>query len=45
MTEKEQTVIEELQADITYFQNVGFVHLADKFKRDLELIKDLVKKD
>lgn len=45
MTEKEQTVIEELQADITYFQNVGFVNLADKFKRDLELIKDLVKKD
>ena len=38
MTEKEQTVIEELQADITYFQNVGFVHLADKFRTDVKII-------
>lgn len=37
----EQT-IQEIEADINYFKNIGFVELAKKFERDLNTIKDLV---
>lgn len=45
LTDKEQSVIKELETDITYFKNVGFDTLASKFQRDLDIIKGLVKED
>lgn len=40
----EQT-IKELENDVSYFQNIGFVELAKKFERDLNTIKSLVNKN
>lgn len=37
-----QNTIVELEKDITYFTNIGFVTLAEKFTRDLNIIKSLV---
>lgn len=35
-------IIPEIEQDITYFNNIGFEHLADKFIRDLKCIKSLL---
>ena len=40
----EQT-LRELEEDINYFKNIGFVELAKKFERDLNTIKSLVNKN
>lgn len=39
---KVDVVITELEKDITYFNNLGFTNLTEKFKRDLDIIKSLV---
>ena len=39
---KADIVIAELEKDIIYFTNLDFTNLADKFKRDLDIIKSLV---
>ena len=36
-----EEVIKELELDITYFTNLGFENLANKFRRDLNAIKGL----
>lgn len=41
MTEDIQNIIEEIDKDITYFKNLGFDVLAEKFTRDLNVIKSL----
>ena len=41
MTEDIQNIIEEIDKDITYFKNLGFDVLAEKFTRDLNAIKSL----
>ena len=43
MTTNINTTIEELEKDITYFTNLGFNQLVEKFKRDLTAIKELKK--
>ncbi len=40
--EIETNLIPEIEKDITYFGNIGFDHLKDKFIRDLEAIKSLL---
>ena len=37
-----EKLIPEIEQDITYFENIGFVHLKDKFNRDLNIIKSLL---
>lgn len=39
---KVDSVIAELEKDITYFKALGFDHLESKFKRDLDIIRSLV---
>lgn len=34
--------IPEIEKDITYFNNLGFEHLAEKFGRDLECVKSVL---
>ena len=34
--------ISDIEADVTYFKNIGFDTLAHKFERDLNLIKTLI---
>ena len=41
MTEEIKTVVESLEKDITYFKNIGFDIIAEKFTRDLNVIKSL----
>lgn len=41
MTEEIQNIITEIDKDITYFKNLGFDTLAEKFTRDLNVIKSL----
>ena len=36
-----EDIITEIDKDITYFKNLGFDHLAEKFERDLNVIKEL----
>ena len=43
MNETIQKHINELQKDIEYFSNLGFVELSKKFSRDLKTIEDLQK--
>ncbi len=43
--EEKQAIIRQIESDIQYFTNLGFDQLVQKFKRDLELIKSLDKKD
>ena len=43
MNETLQKNINELQKDIEYFSNLGFVELSKKFSRDLKIIEDLQK--
>ena len=38
-----EETIQEIEKDITYFNNLGFVNLAQKFERDLKLINSLRK--
>ena len=33
----------ELENDIAYFKNLGFIQLVEKFERDLKWIKELLK--
>ena len=41
MTEDIQNIIAEIDKDVTYFKNLGFDTLAEKFTRDLNMIKSL----
>lgn len=41
MTEDMKKIIEDIEKDVVYFTNIGFDHLAEKFKRDLNIIKSL----
>lgn len=41
MTEEIQSIITEIDKDVTYFKNLGFDILAEKFTRDLNMIKSL----
>jgi hypothetical protein len=41
MTEEIQNIITEIDRDIRYFKNLGFDILAEKFTRDLNVIKSL----
>ena len=41
MTEETQRIIVEIEKDIAYFKNIGFDVLAEKFTRDLNIIKSL----
>lgn len=41
MTEEIQNIIIEIEKDIRYFKNIGFDILAEKFTRDLNIIKSL----
>lgn len=41
MTEETQRIITEVEKDIIYFKAVGFDTLAEKFTRDLNIIKSL----
>lgn len=41
MIEDTYKVIEEIENDVVYFTNMGFDHLAEKFNRDLNIIKSL----
>ena len=41
MIEDIHKVIEEIENDVVYFTNIGFDYLAEKFKRDLNIIKSL----
>lgn len=41
MTDEVLKTITELEKDITYFKNLGFDMLAEKFSRDLNTIKIL----
>ena len=45
MDEKLNEVIAEIESDITYFERINFNTLADKFRRDLTVIKSLVPKE
>ena len=41
MNEEISKIIEDIEKDITYFKNMGFDHLSEKFQRDLDIIKGL----
>jgi hypothetical protein len=41
MTEETKAIVDSIEKDITYFKNIGFDVLAEKFTRDLNLIKSL----
>ena len=41
MTDDIKIVVESIEKDITYFKNIGFDVLAEKFTRDLNTIKGL----
>lgn len=43
MTEETTIIITEIEKDIVYFKNLGFDTLAEKFTRDLTIIKSLAK--
>ena len=46
MTETDlSTSLTEIEKDIEYFKNLGFTVLSEKFKRDLTIIKELLKDD
>lgn len=45
MTEETTNIINDIEKDITYFKNMGFDVLAEKFKRDLNTIKGLTEKE
>lgn len=40
--EEIEKIIPNIEFDITYFNNIGFEHLRDKFTRDLNAIKSLL---
>lgn len=42
MTEEIQRIIQAIESDINYFNNIGFYALAEKFKRDLETIRSIL---
>ena len=42
MTEETTNIISDIENDITYFKNMGFDVLAEKFTRDLNIIKSLI---
>lgn len=42
MTEEQRKIVEEIERDIKYFNNLEFKDLANKFQRDLDLIMSLV---
>lgn len=41
MTEETQRTITEIEKDVAYFKAVGFDTIAEKFTRDLNIIKSL----
>lgn len=41
MTEEVEIIVKDIEKDIVYFRNVGFNELAEKFTRDLNIIKSL----
>lgn len=41
MTQEIKCTIELIEKDVVYFKNIGFDILAEKFTRDLNIIKSL----
>ena len=42
MTEDITQTLTEIEKDITYFKNLGFEHLVEKFERDKRAIQSLI---